>query len=140
MTDTEVVEPELTNAIAEPSLVTETERRFGTIGNRHLYDWISENEMHSSQIQSVYMEVDRNIASKQSRVNTRKDFVSELLDDFERTMQARSNELESENYLNKEQNSGLWTEDYLSNEVDPMIKLQRYDEMVTKSEEVMTET
>lgn len=137
MADIEVTNDSFeSSSIAEP----EIERGFGTVGNRHLYDWISENEIHLSQLHSVMMEVDGNIASKQPKVNSRKEFVSELLDEFERTMQSRSNNLEAENYLTKQQNSGLWTEDFRSNETDPFIKLQKYDEMVTKSEEVMTET
>lgn len=116
------------------------EREFGYASNRHLNEWITESEMHTTQIQAVYMEVDQDKASKQPRVNSRKEEVNELWSDFERTMQARSNELESENYSNKSQSSGVWTEDFITNEVDPMIKLKRYDEMVAKSEELMTET
>lgn len=120
--------------------IPSNEREFSYASNRHLNEWITESEMHSSQIQAVYMEVDQDQASKQPRVNRRKEEVNELWDEFERTMQGRSNELESENYLNKDQSSGLWTEDYITNEIDPMIKLQKYDEMVARSEDVMTDT
>jgi hypothetical protein len=117
-----------------------TESQFGYQSNKHLNDWILENELHTAQIYDVYSEIERNQASKQPKVNARKVVLGELWDDFERTMNAQGREIEGEIFNSKGTDTGSWMEDFITNETDPQIKLDKYDELFQRSLDVQTES
>lgn len=116
------------------------EREFGYQSNKHLYDWITENETHSLEIQTVIRESDRNSSNKQYKVNARKETLGEIWDDLNRTYEARGNEIDGEIFKSKGTDTGSWMEDYITNETDPQIKLDKYDEMIQRSLDVSTES
>ena len=97
-------------SVADPILGN----NFGFVTNRHLYEWLTENEIHNEQIQSHYKENDRQYSSKQTNVNLRKIERGEIYDSIERTFEKRG--------LDYETGAG-WNEDFLSNETDSQIKL-----------------
>jgi hypothetical protein len=82
--------------------------------NRHLYEWISENDIRQKQIDDFMKSTDRQYASKQPSFDKRAIEKAEIYDTVERIYEQRS-KLAQEN--------GGFKEDYLSNETDPSIKL-----------------
>lgn len=114
------------------------EPQFGYQSNKHLNDWITESEIHSAQIEAVYIENDRDQANKQPNVNARKIVLGDIWDDYERSFNARGREIEGELFLSKGTDTGSWMEDYITNETDPRIKLEKYDEMIRISQDVET--
>jgi hypothetical protein len=106
---------------------TPNENGWGYASNRHLYEWLVENETNNEQIQTFMSEVDKNYTSKQPNVNFRKIELAEIYDSVERIYEAR------------QQRDGMsWFEDYISNETDPQIKLPQSNEIKTEQVQEMT--
>lgn len=100
---------------------------FGYASNKHLYDWLTENERHEEMRQTLYREVDRQYASKQTKVNNRKSELADIYDSVERTFERRA-------IINSIEGAG-WDEDYLSNETDPQLKLPQGEAVVENTTE-----
>lgn len=88
---------------------------FGYASNKHLNNWIVENDTHNEQIQNFLYDTDRQYSSKQKLVTDRKKELGDIYDSIERTFDKRD-EIDQVYGIN-------WDEDYLSNETDPLIKL-----------------
>lgn len=117
------------SSVAEPII----ENDFGFASNRHLYEWLVENDVHNEQIQTHYRDVDKQYTNKQNNVNGRIVEMGEIYDSIERTF-AKRNETDAIEMAG-------WREDYLSNETDPQLILPQSDAVLSEPQvETMIET